>query len=183
MDLPLVEWSCQQLLHQCEAAMYGVIVNFPHRWARITLHLILKPLGLQRDKVDDVLGSKLARMLTEPNETRTRLTRLTYRVPGAFCPLGRMEDAFHKICAVEALEKKVSQAAKEHGFKSLTFLGLIDEALNCASITASEAKQLKEAELARQAVIKVDDFADEELRRPMVDTKSRKKTSRVEMKM
>src|SRR6476620_10883326 len=73
-DLPLVEWSCQQLLHQCEAAMHGVIVNFPVRWARIALHIILKPLGIQRYKPNDGLGRKLARILTVPNETRSRLS-------------------------------------------------------------------------------------------------------------
>ena len=177
MDLPLVEWSCQQLLHQCEAAMHGVIVNFPVRWARIALHLILKPLGIQRYKPKDNLGRKLARILTEPNETRSRLTRLAYSEAGEHCPIGRMEEAFHKVCAVEELERKVQKAVKEHHFSSLTFYGCIDEALKHNIITLVEAKQLEEAELARQAVIKVDDFADEELRRPSGDAKSKKKVT------
>jgi acyl-CoA dehydrogenase len=164
-DLPLVEWSCQQLLHECEEAMRGVITNFPSRWARISLHLILKPFGLRRNKPDDKLGHQLARMLITPNETRGRLTRLVYSVANDNCPLGRMEAAFHKICAVEDLEKKVMKGVKEHVVKSLTFLEQIVEALNCNILTAVEAKQLEEAELARQDVIKVDDFADEDLRR------------------
>ncbi|MGC1182052.1 acyl-CoA dehydrogenase, partial [Legionella sp.] len=62
-DLPLVEWSCKHLLHECEVAMHGVITNFPQRWARVVLHLILKPLGNRRNKPDDQLGHKLARIL------------------------------------------------------------------------------------------------------------------------
>ncbi len=176
-DLPVVQWSCQQLLHECESAMQGVIINFPARWARIVLHLILKPLGNRRNKPDDHLGHKLARILIEPNETRTRLTRLVYREAGENCPLGRLEEAFLKICAVEELEKKVMKAAKDHVLKSLTFLEQITEALHCEIITTDEAKQLEEAELARQAIIKVDDFADDELRRPSPasDLKSRGK--------
>lgn len=176
-DLPLVQWSCQQLLHECEAAMQGVIINFPMRWGRIALHLILKPFGNRRNKPDDKLGHLLARMLIEPNETRTRLTRLAFSEPSDNCPLGRLEEAFHKICGVEELEKKVMKAVKDHVLKSLTFHEQIIEALHCGILTAVEAKQLEEAEMARQAIIKVDDFADEELRRaPLVtDLKSRNK--------
>lgn len=176
MDLPLVEWSCQYLLNECEAAMHGVIVNFPVRWARVALHAILKPLGIQRYKPNDNLGRKLARILTSPNETRSRLTRLAYSEAGEHCPIGRMEVAFHKICAVEELEKKLLKAAKEHRLKALTFHDLIEEALTMDLLTAAEARQLEEAEQARQEVIKVDDFADEELRRGASESKSRKKT-------
>ncbi len=165
-DLPIVQWCCQQLLHECETAMHEVIINFPARWARMVLRLVLKPLGNRRNKPNDRLGHKLARILIEPNETRTRLTRLVYKEALANCPLGRLEEAFHKICAVEELEKKVMKAVKDHVLKSLTFLEQITEALHCGLLTEAEAKQLEEAELARQAIIKVDDFADEELRRP-----------------
>jgi len=174
-DLALVEWCCQQLLHECETAMHGVIVNFPVAWARVVLHIILKPLGIQRYKPNDDLGRKLARMLTEPNETRSRLTRLVYKEPDEICPVGRMEEAFLKICAVEELEKKLLKSVKERGLKSLRLTGLIDEAVQLGILTAEEGQQLQEAEAARQSVIKVDDFADDELRRRAVESNSKKK--------
>ncbi|CAM2987170.1 acyl-CoA dehydrogenase [Legionella worsleiensis] len=164
-DLPLVQWCCQQLLHECEDAMHGVIINFPVRWARIALPLILKPLGNKRHIPNDQLGHKLAKMLIEPNETRARLTRLVYKTPSNNCPLGRMEEAFYKICAVEDLERKVMKAVKDQVLKSLNFKDQIAEALSCGILTSEEAKELEQAELARQDVIKVDDFADDELRR------------------
>lgn len=166
-DFPLVEWSCQQLLYDCETAMQGVIVNFPARWARIILRLIIKPLGNRRNKPDDQLGHQLARILIEPNETRSRLTRLVYKKAGENCPLGRTEEAFLKICAAEELERKVMRAVKENVLKSLTLLEQIDEAFTLGILSDKEAQQLQEAELARQEVIKVDDFNDEDLRRPM----------------
>lgn len=165
-DLPIVEWSCQQLLYECETAMHGVIVNFPVGWARIVLRFILKPLGNRRNKPNDQLGHRLARILIEPCEARSRLTRLVYSKPGDNCPLGRMEEAFHKICAAEELEKRVMRSVKDHVLKSLTLLEQINEALACGLLTEKEANQLTEAEMARQDVIKVDDFNDEELRRP-----------------
>jgi acyl-CoA dehydrogenase len=177
-DLPLVHWSCQQLLHECEVAMHGVIINFPARWARIVLSLIIKPLGNKRHKPTDSLGHKVAKILIEPNDTRTRLTRLVYKKAGQNCPLGRMEEAFHKICAVEDLERKVMKAVKDDRIKSLTFSEQIEDAFKLGIISVVEAKQLEEAEQARQEVIKVDDFADEELRRAfsaIVEVKPRKK--------
>lgn len=164
-DLPLVEWSCQQLLYECESAMHGVIVNFPQRWARLMLNITLRPLGSRRNKPTDQLGQKLAQILIEPCESRTRLTHFVYKKAGENCPIGRLEEVFYKICAVDEIERKVIRAAKDNVLKSLTLLEQIDEALVCGLLTKEEAKQLREAELARQDVIKVDDFSDDELRR------------------
>ena len=162
-DLSLVDWCCQQLLHECELAIQGVIDNFPMRWARVVLKLILQPMGHQRHRPSDKLGAKLASILTKPNETRTRLSRLAFADALENCPLGRLEDAFNKICAVDDLEKKVQRAVREGTLKSLTLLEQIDEAeLQCV-LNKEEAQRLLEAELARQQVIAVDDFNTNEL--------------------
>ncbi|KTD01903.1 acyl-CoA dehydrogenase [Legionella feeleii] len=168
-DIPLVEWSCQQLFHECELAIHGVIANFPARWARIVLKLLLQPLGSQRHRPSDKLGKKLAHLLTEPNEARTRLTRFVFVEPLDNCPLGRLEETFHKICAVEELERKVGKAVKEGTLTSLTLLEQIDEAEHVGILDAKQAAQLREAEQARQQIIAVDDFSDDELRRQPID--------------
>ncbi|MFA6302138.1 MAG: acyl-CoA dehydrogenase [Legionella sp.] len=164
-DLPVVVWSCQQLLNECEVAMRGVIINFPAAWARIFLHVILKPLGTRRNQPDDKLGHSVAKLLIEPSDTRSRITRLVYSKASANCPLGRLEEAFHKLSDVEELERTVIKAVKNNTLKTLTFLEQINEALNHNLISETEAKKLTQAELARQNAIKVDDFADDELRR------------------
>lgn len=176
-DLPLVEWCCQQLMHESELAIRGVIANFPTRWARVVLKLFLQPFGSQRPEPSDKLSQKLAHMLTEPNETRKRLTRFVFSEALPNCPLGRLEEAFNKLYAVEELEKKVSRAAKKGQLKSLTLLEQIDEAVNAGILDAKEAHQLKNAEYARQEVIAVDDFADEELRRQTAVSKAKKSSS------
>jgi len=178
-DLPLVQWSCQQLFHECETAMQGVITNFPAAWARVALRAILMPLGTKMNKPNDQLGHKLAKILTEPCDSRSRLTRLVFSKPSDNCPLGRLEEAFHKICAAEELERKVMKAVKNHTLKSLSFLAQIEEALQCNILSKSEAAQLKEAELGRQDVIKVDDFNDDELRRPAPEKELKSKAKMV----
>lgn len=170
-DIPLVEWSCQQLLHDCELAIHGIISNFPMLWARVFLKLILQPFGRQRLKPKDTLGRKLAQLLTEPSEARSRLTRHVYKEPSEYCPLGRLEVAFHQICAVADLEKRVHLAVKAGKIKSLTLLTQIDEAHEQGILNKEEAMRLLDAERARQAVIAVDDFSQDELTRE-VDTES-----------
>ena len=172
-DLPLVEWSCQQLLHECELAIQGVINNFPARWARVLLKIILQPLGSQRAKPSDKLGHHVANILTEPGEARSRLSRLTFSDAVENCPLGRLEAAFHKICAVEELEKRVQRAVREKKLHSLTLLEQIDEAISYDVLSKEEASRLREAEVARQEVIAVDDFSNSELSR--IEEKGKKK--------
>jgi acyl-CoA dehydrogenase len=65
-DVPLVTWSCQQLFHACDEAIGGVIANFPARWAKGVLNLLLRPWGSRRAKPSDALGQQVARLLTEP---------------------------------------------------------------------------------------------------------------------
>lgn len=164
-DKAIVDWCCQHLLHECEIAMQGVIANYPIRWARGLLRMICCPLGQQRHKPSDNLGKKLAQMLITPNETRSRLTRFVFQEPLKNCPIGLVESAFNKLCAVEAIEKKVARAVKEGRLTSLTLLEQIEEARKLNILNDDEASALKDAELARQYVIAVDDFNDKELRR------------------
>jgi acyl-CoA dehydrogenase len=162
-DLPLVIWCCKQLFQECDVALDGVAANFPIRWLRLIIKVIFLPYGVIRRKPSDHLGQKLAKILTEPSESRARLTRLVFQENIPNCPIGRVEAAFLKICAAEALEKKVMHAVKEGKLKSLTLLQQIEEAKALGMLNDDEAMQLNEAELARQYVIAVDDFSHDEL--------------------
>lgn len=179
-DRPLVDWCCQYLFNQIENAIHGVIVNMPMRWARVMLMIVLQPFGRQRPLPSDRLGQKLARILISPNETRSRLTSMVYHEPIDNCPLGQLEDAFMKICAVEDIEKKVTAAVKEGKLKSLAVLDVIQEAEEIGVLTTSEAKKLFQAETARQRVIAVDDFASDELAAQHKDKKSTVKKKVIE---
>ncbi|MGQ3889031.1 acyl-CoA dehydrogenase [Legionella sp. CNM-1927-20] len=164
-DLPFVEWCCQQLFYECEVALRGVITNFPSAWARIFLKLILQPFGNLRQKSSDELEHKLAQIMIEPSEIRSKLIKAVFSEALPNCPIGRLEATFKKICRVDALEKRVSRAVREGQLHSLTLLEQITEAEKLGILNANEAAQLQEAELARQEVIAVDDFNDEDLRR------------------
>lgn len=162
-DLPVIEWCCQHLFHLCDLAIQGIIINFQPNWARYLLRIVVNPLARVRKQPSDRLGQSVAKLITTPGETRNRLTRLVFKEPGEHCPLGRLEEAFYKICAVESLEKKISTAVKEGLLHSLTLLERITEAEKAGILSPEEAGQLKAAEAARQEVIAVDDFNSDEL--------------------
>jgi acyl-CoA dehydrogenase len=164
-DKILVDWCCQTLLYECEQAIHGVIENFPTFGARVVLKLMLQPFGLRRKKPKDKLGQALAKLMIEPNETRSRLLRHVYLEAGETCPIGRLEEAFHLICEVEPLEKRIAAAVKQGQLKALTLMNQIEEAKLLGVLTSDEALQLLRAEEMRQHVIAVDDFDDTELRR------------------
>ncbi len=164
-DLPIVEWCCQQLLYECEMAMVGVIDNFPVRWARRWLRLMLTPFGHKRRQPSDALGKKLAQISASPCDSRKRLGNLAFLQASANCPLGRLEEAFQQCCAVEDLEKKVMLAVKQGLVQGLTFVEQVAAAKQQDILNAQEYEQLMQAEVLRQDVIQVDDFSDDELRR------------------
>ena len=162
-DLPLLNWCCQELFYNCEEAIFGVISNFPGRISRLILRTILLPLGRRRNKPSDKLGHELASLLTIPSPVRNRLTRLTFSEAIENCPLGRLEEAFNKICDVEELEKIVAKAVKSGNIKKDRILDQIIEALEQEIITKEDYIRLEEAEILRQKVVVVDDFSNNEL--------------------
>lgn len=174
VDLPLVRFCAQTLLYESEAALRTVIANFPIRPLRWVLRFILMPLASTCHKPSDKLGERVAHLLTEPNETRSRLTHLVFCEPIPNSPLGRLEAAFMQITAVAALEQTVSKAYKKGLITGLTMLEQIKDAEAKALINKDEALLLYSAEQARQAVIAVDDFDDAELRRSKAKSKAKK---------
>jgi acyl-CoA dehydrogenase len=159
----MVEWACQFLFYKTDEAIQDIIHNFPRRWSRVVLRLLMQPLGYLRPKPRDVLNKELAKILTTPNEMRKKLSRFVFTDALENCPLGQLEIAFHEICAVEVLEKKLDKAAHQGKLQSLTRLLQIEEARMKCILSIDEAQKLTSAELSRQQVIAVDDFSAEEL--------------------
>lgn len=173
-DLPLVDWCCQELLYQSAEALQGVIRNLPKAWAGWLLKLIVQPLGNRQQPPSDKLCQTVAHILSTPNDTRDRITRMVFKEALEGCPIGRLELAFNKLYAVADLERKVSQAVKKGQLTSLTLLDQIAEAKKAGILDADEAARLTDAEMARQEIIAVDDFSNDELTRVGFEVKKAK---------
>lgn len=164
-DLPVVDWCCQQLFHECGQALHGLIQNLPSHLTGMLLKLIIQPFGNRQQAPSDRLCKTVAEMMITPNDTRSRLTRVVFKEPLANCPIGRLESAFNKLYAVESLEKIVEKAVRKGSLHSLTLLEQIVEAEKAGILDAGQAAKLLDAEKARQEMIAVDDFSHDDLAR------------------
>ncbi|MBI2379262.1 MAG: acyl-CoA dehydrogenase [Gammaproteobacteria bacterium] len=162
-DLPVVHWAMQDCLIRAQDAIVGILDNFPNRAIGIALKAVLFPLGKPYRKPSDRLGHRVAKLLLEPNETRSRIGAGIYLKPTQYNQIGQMEEILKDILKAEELAKKARDGlGKSAGG---TWPALAQAGLAAGVLSAEEAELLERAEAGRKHVISVDDFAPEDLRR------------------
>src|SRR5690606_24631387 len=72
--LDMARWSAEHALFRVQTALAGVIDNFPVRWIRWLMRLIVFPLGARLRPPTDTLGGRVARELLEDRAARIALT-------------------------------------------------------------------------------------------------------------
>jgi len=164
-ELPLLEWACANSFHAIRIAFEGFLSNFPNRPAALLLRLLAFPLGLPDYGPDDRLGHRVAALLLAPSAVRDRLTHGIYTPTGLDEPLGRLDDALHKVIAAEAVERKLREAHKGGLIPAGSDEQMLQAALQGGIISAGEAEMVAVAQAARQEVIRVDDFPADYWRR------------------
>ena len=157
-DLPLVQWACEQSLHQIQVSLDEVLRNLPNRLAAWKLRLLIFPLGKPYAPPRDTLGHTVARLVLEPSAARDRLTAGIFVPSGTDEPLGRLEDALRKVIISSETEQKLRSAVKKGQLAEAPLDRLLDQALQRGVLDAREAALMREAEAARKEVVKVDDF-------------------------
>ncbi|GMQ95278.1 MAG: acyl-CoA dehydrogenase FadE [Patescibacteria group bacterium] len=157
-DRVLAKWACEDLLYAIQESIDGVLRNLPARPIAWLLRLLVFPLGKRCKQPSDKLGHEVARILLAPSETRDRLTRGIYIPRDVGEPLGRLEDALEKVCAVASIEKSLRDAARKGRIKhEMDFETAIAKGVLRNS---AEAHSVTQAHKARLDVITVDDFED-----------------------
>lgn len=165
-DKMLMQWSCETLFYDIQQAFSGVIANLPNRIIAKILNILIFPFGKPYHKPSDKLSNKIAQSILSPSSQRDRLTYGIYKNEAIDNPVGRLDDALNKVIAATDAEKKLHQIMKIKLIKSynsaekrpMNFLETINQALQQELISFHEFKFIYEAYLARNEVIKVDDF-------------------------
>jgi acyl-CoA dehydrogenase len=157
-ELPLLEWSCAESLRAIDSAFVGFFRNFPNRPVAWLLRLCTFPLGIRPQGASDRLGHRVATLLMAPSALRDRLTHGIYLPTGTEEALGRIEDALHKVVAAEDVEKKLRTARKAKQIFAVDDIEALREAVAVGAISRAEAEMVEAANVARRAVIRVDDF-------------------------
>jgi acyl-CoA dehydrogenase len=162
-DLPLLQWTCQRSLFMIQEKLDGILKNLPNGWVAAVLRVLIFPWGRRHFVSPDHLDAKVAQILMKPSATRDRLTQGLYLTPDVGNRIGIMEQTLREIIAAEPLEKRLQQALRERGIRAFNLQERIEAGLNAGLIDHQEADQLLQMDLARKAVIAVDDFDPKEL--------------------
>ncbi len=157
-DLPLVHFAMQDVLHQAQQALDGVIDNFPSRIVAAGLRVVIFPLGKRFKAPSDHLNQLCAQYLLAPSAGRDRLTEGMYLSKSETDPTGQLEAAFLATIACEPIEKKLREGVKNGLVERRMQEDIATLARDKGLITAEEFALWQRKETLRKGVIRVDDF-------------------------
>ncbi len=159
-DLPIVQYALEDNLYQAQQAAITLLDNYPIGWLGKLLKALFFPFGRPFKGPSDRLGHKLAAILLQPSETRSRLADGIYLSPTEHNKVGQMELVLNDLLAAEGIIAKLRKAldTKERDPIKLAQLGLAAGLIN-----ADAAELIERAEQGRKEVISVDEFDAKEL--------------------
>ncbi|WP_077286100.1 acyl-CoA dehydrogenase FadE [Cognaticolwellia aestuarii] len=162
-DLPLVQWAVEDSLYNIQQAISELINNFPNKIVAGALKLIILPVGCWLKKPSDKTDHKVAALLQYHNETRTRLGQGQYLTREPENVLGQLEQTLEDIIACEPIFDKICRELGQRlPFYQLDLVA--KKGLEANIISEEEAELLTATEIARKAVIDVDDFESDYLK-------------------
>jgi acyl-CoA dehydrogenase len=152
-DQALVDYCMADGVRTIETSIDGIIANFPSRPLAWLLRAIVPRHSAGRNGPADTVARRCADLITEPSQTRERLTSGLYLGTERGGVL-RVERAFHLVDATEAIRHRLHQAKVTDR----------DAARARGLLTAAEATALQAADDAVHQAIMVDDFASADLK-------------------
>ncbi|MDP9083007.1 MAG: acyl-CoA dehydrogenase [Pseudomonadota bacterium] len=163
-DLPLVEWSCRNLLYQAQEQLHLFLRNFPNRFLAAFMRFIIFPRGLTYFAPSDRLGRDIADLMMNPTAARERLTKYIYKTPTPDNPLGLLQETLILSPMAESLEKRIRvDGIKTGRITALDLPGQILQARHLGILSEAEAEVLRDYDSKVSDLIGVDDFAPHEL--------------------
>lgn len=157
-DLPLLHWAMQDTLYKLQESQLALLENFPPVGG--VLKTIMYPFGRIAKQPSDKTDHKIARILCEPNDVRTRLGAGQFLA--AEGQYGFVEQTLQLMIAAEPLVERISKAAKQR-FSFTQLDKLAERGKELGVISDEEADLLVRTEAGRLKVINVDDFDHAEL--------------------
>ena len=162
-DLPLLDYSCQSLIHDAQQAMLAVFYNLPAPMFGKILRQFMFPFGKPYSPPGDKLIHQVAQLGLKPSATRSRLCSGIYLSDDPHDRTGRIEHAFQLATQAKAAETRLRRLRQDGRLSALTEVERIEEALRYQLITEDEASLLKNARTAMLNAIRVDAFEPGEL--------------------
>ncbi len=171
-DAPLMNWAMWDAMFKAQSALEGVISNFPNRLIAIMLRRLVFPLGRPYVVPSDHLGHQVAQLLIEPSATRDRLTSGIYLPRVETDVIGEIELALEATLAAEPVEAKIRDAVKAARITVKPGDDRAAMAQAAGVISADELALVRRARRLADAIVRVDDFAQDlgasEMRPPVL---------------
>jgi acyl-CoA dehydrogenase len=163
-DQAILAWAFHSAIYQIQLALRLVVDNFPNRFMRAMLRLVVFPFGRREKAPGDRLTHKVAQLLLVPSDTRDRLTHGVFMSPTSNHPVCFMERALPHVIHAEPLERKLLKALKQGEIKGITWDDQLQNAIEKHVLTKEEADILVRVRELVAEIIAVDDFDVEDLR-------------------
>jgi acyl-CoA dehydrogenase len=163
-DQAILAWSFHNAIYKIQVALRLVIDNFPNRYLRGLLRVVVFPFGRREKAPGDRLTHKVAQLLLVPSDTRDRLTRGVYLSATSNHPIQFMERSLPEVIRAEPLERKLLKALKHGDIGGITWEEQVRDAIDKSVLTRHEADILARVREMVTEIIAVDDFDVEELR-------------------
>jgi len=161
-DAPFAHFAVRDAMFKAQAALEGVIDNFPNPLLAALMRRIVFPLGRPYVVPGDALGHDVAKRLIEPGPARERLTHGMF-IGSADEPVGLLERALEATIVAEPIERRIEDARRSGAFDARLAPGegaaeWVERAHAAGIVTAEERDLLAAQRTLAARVIRVDDF-------------------------
>jgi len=164
---PVIDWSCEYLLHQYQKAMIELLQNLPNRLAAWKIRLMAFPLGAHFAMPADTLEKQIAGLITHNTGARRLLIEGAYLTVTAGNPIGKLDQALALADEVEPLISKLRKAVKDKLVPDMLGLELINAAETAGVLDRETAERLRDFDAKIMDIIHVDDFEFDAFSRPV----------------
>ncbi|WP_137153152.1 acyl-CoA dehydrogenase [Devosia sp. FKR38] len=162
-DRDVVEAIMADRIAAIEDSFDAVFANFPNRFFAVAMRVLCFPLGRHARRASDRVNYRLVKAVLQPGAFRDRLTTGAYVTMDPEDITGVLEDAFIKVTEAEEIEGRFIKAARKGVIERRLDRDAIDDAVAAGVLNGNEAGIMRAADEATDRVVKVDDFAPNEL--------------------
>ena len=162
-DKELVEAIMADRVASMEATFDEVFANFPNPIFAVAMRVLCFPLGRHAKPASDSVNYRFVRAVLKPGAFRDRLTTGTYVSFDPDDVTGVLEDALIKVTEAEEIETRFIKASRKGVIERRLDRDAIDDAVAAGVLNDNEAGIMRAADEATERVVKVDDFAPDEL--------------------
>ncbi|MFC1796691.1 acyl-CoA dehydrogenase, partial [Pseudomonadota bacterium] len=162
-DQAILAWAFHNAIYKIQVALRLVVDNFPNRYLRTVLRIVVFPFGRRERASGDRLTHKVAQLLLSPSDTRDRLTDGIYKSAKTGHPIGVMEEALPQVIHAEPLERRLLKALKQGEITGITWDEQVKDAIAKSVLSAQEADILVRVRNLVMEIIAVDEFKPEDL--------------------